>query len=121
MAHPDLVEHCIELLSPIGAVRVRRMFGGYGIYVDELFVAIVAWDRLYLKANTESRARFEAAGCEPFIYDSKGQGVSLGYWSAPADAMESPAMMAPWARLALQAALAARAAKPPPRKRIRPR
>lgn len=113
MAHPDLVEHCIELLSPLGTVRVRRMFGGHGIYVDELFVAIIAYERLFLKAGADARAKFEAAGCEPFVYDSKGQGVSLGYWSAPADAMESPALMAPWGRLALQAALAARAATKP--------
>ena len=35
----------------------------------------------------------------------------MNYYAAPADAMESPALMAPWARLALQAALAAHAAK----------
>lgn len=117
MAHPDLVEHCVELLAPLGTVRVRRMFGGYGLYVDELFVAIIAYERLFLKAGAEARPKFEAAGCAPFVYDSKGQGVSLGYWSAPADAMESPALMAPWGRLALQAALAARAAAKPRAKR----
>jgi DNA transformation protein len=113
MAHPDLVQHVIELLAPLGAVRARRMFGGYGFYVDELFVAIAARDRLYLKAGPDARARFEAAGCEPFIYSSDGKSVALGYWSAPADAMESPALMQPWGHVALQAALAARAAVKP--------
>jgi len=121
MATNALVEHCTELLAPLGAVRVRRMFGGHGIYVDELFIAIIAFDRLYLKAGAETRARFEAAGCEPFVYNSKTQAVALGYWTAPAEAMESPALMAPWARLAVQAALAARMLKPqratPARKR----
>jgi len=115
MATNALVEHCTELLAPLGAVRVRRMFGGHGIYVDELFIAIIAFDRLYLKAGADSRAQFEAAGCEPFVYNSKTQAVALGYWTAPAEAMESPALMAPWARLALQAALAARSAVKPRR------
>lgn len=112
-ALPDFVLHCVELLSGAGTVRVKRMFGGWGLYVDELFVAIVGWERLYLKTTLDSRARFEAEGCEPFRYSKDGEEVSLSYWSAPAEAMDSPALMLPWARLAVQAALAARAAKAP--------
>jgi len=112
-ADPELVEHCRELLAPLGAVRARRMFGGHGFYVDELFVALIAFGRLYLKADAQSRPRFEAAGCEPFVYDGGGKQVTLGYFTAPDDAMESPALMQPLARLALEAALRARAAKAP--------
>lgn len=120
---PDFVTHCVELLSTAGPVRVNRMFGGYGFYVDGLFCALVAYDRLYLKGGPDDRARFEAEGCEPFRYSAKDQEqVSLSYWSAPADAMESPALMAPWVRLAVQAALATRAAKAPvKRRRPKPR
>lgn len=105
------VDHCQELLAPLGAVRSRRMFGGHGLYVDDIFVALIAFERLYLKVDASTRAQFEAAGCEPFIYDKKGQALSLGYFSAPQDAMDSPTLMLPWARLALEAALRARAAK----------
>jgi DNA transformation protein len=120
---PAFVAHCVELLQPMGPVRSKRMFGGFGLYVDDIFVAIVAFDRLYLKVSDDSRAAFKDAGCEPFVYDSKNGSVSLGYWTAPADALESPALMQPWARRALQAALAARAAQPaaPARKRTAPR
>ena len=114
-AHSELVEHCRELLAPLGAVRVKRMFGGHGFYVDELFIALIAFGRLYLKADASTRARFEAAGCEPFVYDGKGKPVTMSYFTAPEDAMESPAFMQPWARLALEAALRARAAKKPAR------
>lgn len=121
---PDFVAHCSELLSSAGTVRTTRMFGGHGIYIDELFVAIVAYERLFLKTAPDTRARFDAAGCEPFRFTKKGgEEVETSYLEAPADAMESPALMAPWARLAVQAALAARAAKPvrrppaPPRSR----
>jgi DNA transformation protein len=106
-----LVDHCLELLAPLGAVRARRMFGGHGLYIDDLFVAIIAFDRLYLKADETTCKRFESAGCEPFVYDGKGKAVTLGYWTVPAEAMESPQLMQPWARLATAAALRARAAK----------
>jgi DNA transformation protein len=92
------------------------MFGGWGLYVDEIFIAIIASERLYLKTSDTSRPQFQAAGCEPFVYDAKNGSVALSYWSAPAEALDSPALMAPWARLALQAALASRAAKMPRRR-----
>lgn len=106
-----LVDHCLELLAPLGAVRACRMFGGHGLYIDDLFVAIIAFDRLYLKADEATRERFAAEDCQPFVYDGKGKAVTLGYWTVPAEAMESPQLMQPWARLAIAAALRARAAK----------
>jgi DNA transformation protein len=112
MASPEFVTHCTELLAPLGSVRVRRMFGGHGFYVDEVFMALIGYDRLFLKVDAQTRPLFEAAGCEPFVYDAAGQNVALGYFSAPEEAMESPPLMEPWARHALAAALRARAAKP---------
>lgn len=135
----DLVDHCLELLAPLGAVRARRMFGGHGLYCDDLFFALIAYERLYLKVDAQTQPAFVAAGCEPFMYRSpprpplrgarpsegeqgslgrpgatlaaKTKAVSMGYWSVPAEAMESPSLMLPWARQALAAALRARAAK----------
>jgi DNA transformation protein len=112
MNDAGFVAHCLELLGAAGRARSRRMFGGHGLYVDDVFVAIVVGERLYLKTDPASRPAFAEAGCEPFVYDGGGKAVTLGYWSAPPEAMESPALMLPWARRALQAALAARAAAP---------
>jgi DNA transformation protein len=106
-----LVDHCLELLASLGAARAKRMFGGWGLYLDELFIALIAFDRLYLKVDSQTRAAFEAAGCEPFVYDGKGSPVTMSYWSVPAEAMESRELMQPWARQAIEAALRARAAK----------
>src|SRR5688572_2290389 len=135
-----LVDHCLELLAPLGTVRARRMFGGHGLYVDDLFIAIIAFERLYLKVDAQTSGAFDAAGCEPFEYlvapkpplrgdrppegergdlgrpgvasDAKTKTISLGYRTVPAEAMESPALMQPWARQAIEAALRARATKP---------
>jgi len=120
-ADREFVTYCLELLAPLGATRSRRMFGGHGFYIDDLFVALIAFDRLYLKADAQSRPHFEAAGCEPFVYDGAGKSVTLGYFSAPEDAMESPALMQPWARLALEAALRGRLAKAAKKAPAKPR
>lgn len=111
MVADDFPAFCAELLAIAGPVSRRRMFGGHGFYVDGLFVAILESDRLYLKADSASAPRFEAAGGERFTYASQGREAALSYWTPPAEAMESAALMAPWVRLALQAALSARAAR----------
>ncbi len=117
-AHPEFIAHCAELLTTVGTPRVRRMFGGHGFYVDDVFIAIASRERLYLKIDAMTRPQFEAAGSEPFVYAAATQAVALGYFSAPDEAMESAPLMQPWARLALAAALRARAAKPPASKRM---
>ncbi len=116
MNHPAMVDLSLELLAPPGAVRARRMFGGWGLWAGDAFVALVLNDQLYLKTRPETTAAFATAGCQPFTYSAKGRTVTLGFWNAPAEAMESAALMEPWARLALKAALAARS-KPTGRRR----
>lgn len=119
MAAEHFPDHCAELLAVAGPVRRRRMFGGHGLYVDDLFVAIIAFDRLYLKADATSAPRFEAAGGQRFVYESQGKAAVLNYWTPPDEAMESPDAMRPWVRLAMQAALSARAAAPAARRPTR--
>ena len=108
-ADADFATYCAELLAPAGEVRSKRMFGGYGLYVDDLFVAIIVRDALYLKADAQSQPRFQEAGCSRFEYTRRGKQQGLGFWTVPAQAMDSPALMRPWVRLAMDAALRARA------------
>lgn len=120
----DFADFCCELLSSLGPVRARRMFGGWSLSVEGLTVAILAnlgdGDTLWLKAGADSRSQFESEGCRRFSYASRkdGQPVqrSMDYYSAPDAAMDSPDAMRPWARLALQNALAARSVAPAARK-----
>jgi len=117
MNDSGFVDHCLELLAPLGSTRARRMFGGYGLYVDDLCIALIIRDVLYLKVDDAHRAHFQQAGCEPFTYAGKHDEVHvMSYYTVPGEAMESPAEMTPWSRLALAAAVAARAAKAPKRK-----
>ena len=108
----DYAQHCLELLHTLGPCNARRMFGGYGIYLDGLMFGLIAFERLYLKVDAQSEPRWQDAGGEPFVYDGKGRSVKMSYYTPPAEALESPELMRPWPRLALEAALRARAAKP---------
>jgi DNA transformation protein len=104
-----------ELLEPVGRVSVRRMFGGHGVYIDGLFVAIVDEGRPYFKVDAETQAHFVAAGCVPFVFESRGKSVPTSYWSLPESALDSAEDMLPWARRAIAAALR----KPPTKSKAR--
>ena len=97
------------------------MFGAWGITAAGYNIAIVAdrgsGERLWLKADGAIRSYYEVAGCERFTYTAKGVQRSVNYYSAPSEAMESPQLMAPWARQALECALKAHSAK---QGRVRP-
>jgi DNA transformation protein len=128
-ANRDFADYCCELLGSVGPCMAKRMFGGWGLSLEGLTFAIIAdlgdGDKLWLKADADSTAQFEALQCQRFSYSGQKNGksvnMSMGYYSAPVDAMESSLAMAPWARLALGSALAAQslkvARKPAPKRR----
>jgi DNA transformation protein and related proteins len=102
----DFVAHIVELMRPSRAIA-KAMFGGHGIYVDGLFVAIVADDTLFLKTDDASRGAFDALSLPPFEFKTKdGRGTASGYRRAPDEALESSAEMQVWLRRAVAAALA---------------
>jgi len=109
---PELVAHASELFAPLGHIRTKSMFGGWGFYCDDLFFAIVADETLYLKADAESAQHFRVAGGTPFTYAMRdGSTQTMNYWTVPEEAMETPAGMRPWAQRALAAAVHARKPK----------
>src|SRR5690606_24282702 len=106
-----------ELFAEFGAVRCRRMFGGLGIYSGALIFGLVADGEIFLKADAESRARFEEAGSAPFTYTARnGRTTVMSYWRLPGEALDDPERAAEWARLALSAAGRSASAKRRPRR-----
>jgi DNA transformation protein len=99
----DFVEHVCDLLAPLGDVRPKSMFGGYGIYVDEVFCAIIASDTLYFKVDDGNRADYQALDCDPFK-PFEGKTTVMSYYEVPADVMDDRARMVEWGRKAREAA-----------------
>jgi DNA transformation protein len=121
--HNEFVAHIVETMSAFGPVESKAMFGGWGLYHQGVFFALVAADMLYLKSDNENAAQFDAENLPAFVYESKvGERITMSYRAAPAEALESPAVMATWARLGYGAALraAAQRATAAPRRRTPP-
>ena len=109
-------EHIRELFGGFGAVEVRRLFGGAGLFADGVMFGLVSGGEIYLKADAESIAAFEREGCGPFEYGTKhGRRAIKSYWRMPERLYDDAEELAQWARAAL--AVAQRKAVKPARRR----
>ena len=98
-----------DLFDGFGPIRIRRLFGGKGIYHNDLIIGIDLGGEVLLKADAVSAPAFEAAGCRQWLYTHRtsGKPVAMPYWSVPDAALDDPEEMARWARTAYEAALRA--------------
>jgi DNA transformation protein len=107
-----LTENTLELLSGIPLVRAKRMFGGHGIFHNDLMFALTCDDGLFFKVDDENRATFENHGLDPFRYEKKdGKVFVMSYYQAPDECFASPAKMKHWAQPSVAAAQRADALK----------
>jgi len=112
MANGELKVLLEEMLAPLGGVVIKRMFGGYGLFLDGLMFGLIADDQLYFKTTAAGRAAFEAEGLGPFTYTKKGtDAVLTSYWQAPERLLDEPDELIGWARDAVRSAGMAHAAK----------
>ncbi len=100
----EFITYLLEQLAPLGDVRARAMFGGFGIYRGERMFALVADDALYIKVDDVSRAEFEARKLLPFRYETRGETKLMSYWQPPAEAMDDREMLCEWAQKGCEAA-----------------
>jgi DNA transformation protein and related proteins len=68
----------LDQLADLGRVTSRKMFGGIGLYCDDVFFGIVSRDALFLKVDDRTRADYEAAGM------SRGRDARSSPMPAPA-------------------------------------
>jgi len=114
----SFIDQAKDLFHSFGDIRVRKMFGGAGVYCDDLFFAIMDDDTIYLKADGETQAAFEARGLSPFTFETKdGSAASMSYYSAPEEIFDDEDDLREWTTLALNAARRASKFKKKPAKK----
>jgi DNA transformation protein len=96
-----------QLGRSVRGIRARNMFGGVGIYGEELFFALIDDDTLYFKVDDSNLADFETRGMGPFQPYGEG-GETMGYYRVPDDLLEDVEVLGQWAEKAI---LVARRAK----------
>ena len=105
-------EFVAEQLEMLGPVRIRNMFGGAGVDLDDLMFGLIAAETLFFKVDDRNRSDFEAENCGPFVYEPpSGKPVVMSYYALPDRLYDEPDELIVWARKALDAALAARSTR----------
>lgn len=113
MKNNNYIDYVLDLLSPLGNIKSRKMFGGYGIYKDGIIFGLVAEDILYFKVDDYNRLDYESHDSKPFTYEGKsGKPVAMSYWNVPVDVLEDHNMLEQWVGKAVAAALRNKKAKP---------
>ena len=97
------IEAAAELestLEPLG-VSSRAMFGGHGLFKDDVMFAIVDSEgRLYLRADATTAMAFEEAGST--------QHARMPYWEVPEPIREDEVQLREWANTAAEVAVRGR-------------
>lgn len=103
----ELVDSLPDLFHGLGSIRTKRMFGGHGVYADEVFFAWVVRDVLYLKGDEITAPHFAERGLPRFEYVKDGKVMTMAFYQAPAEVLEDPDEALRWGRHAIEASLRA--------------
>jgi len=86
----EFVDYLHEVFEDFGPIRSRKMFGGHGIYHNDIMFALVADDELYLKTDNASVELFEERGLGPFEFVARNKIAKMSYYLAPEEIYDDP-------------------------------
>jgi DNA transformation protein len=88
-----------DVLDGIEGVTSKKMFGGFGLYLDgRIFAIIVSNGELYFKVDDALKEKFKKYDSHPFVYTghkTKGA-VEMPYWLLPEEIMEDKDTLYDW-------------------------
>lgn len=105
----EFVAYLGEVFRSFGEVRSKRMFGGYGLYHQDVMIGLIAEDTLYLKVDAETAPAFSEAGSVPFEYTKNRKKMKMSFFSAPEQIFDDEEQAKRWAEMAYGAALRSKA------------
>ncbi len=113
----QMVEEVFETLDSLGTLRSRSMFGGFGLYCDDVFFGLAAEGILFFKVDEENRGAYLERDAAPFLFGveqpTHKQLYESSYYEVPMEVQERPTEFLEWARSALEAAKRKEARKKP--------
>jgi DNA transformation protein and related proteins len=100
---PTFTSFILDQFSDLGPVHSRRMFGGAGLYLEDVMFGLLADDVLYLRTDHSNRPDFEAVGMEPFK-PFPNKPMLMPYHEAPPELLEDKDTAKTWGKKAVHVA-----------------
>jgi DNA transformation protein len=112
-----------ELFDGMAGFRIKRMFGGLGLFAGEVMFGLIDDGQIYLKTDPALEADLRAAGAHAWIYtERKGPRAGIpqetSYLSLPDAAYDDADEARHWAERALAVATAVRKTRKPRRRPV---
>lgn len=105
MKKSGYIDYIIDSITSLGGIKTRKMFGGYGMYKNGVFFAIISEDIVYFKVDKHNQPDYEMYGSKPFSYEGKNKKViTVSYWQVPPDVFDDHSMLEQWVKKAVFAA-----------------
>ena len=89
----------LDQLQSLDGVEARRMFGGFGVYQDEVFFGIIHKGRVYFKIDDSTVGEYRRRKMKPFRPNTKQ--TLKTYYAVPAEILEDSDLMFDWAAKAV--------------------
>jgi DNA transformation protein len=90
----DSAKKIQDCLAPLGDIRIRKMFGGYGVFEEETMFALVdSQGNIFFKADETNFQLFEAAGSQ-----KHGR---MPYYQVPEHVLEDDKVLQVWAQTSI--------------------
>jgi DNA transformation protein len=96
-----------DVFMEIPEVTAKSMFGGYGLYKDGIFFAIVDQDecKVYFKVDDNNFGDYKNRNCPQFIFHSKGKEIKMKYYEVPLEILENKEILPLWVNKSYEAGL----------------
>ena len=88
-----------DQLTGLKGLEMKRMFGGYGLYLGPAFIGILFEGKLFFKTNQAPLPKYKRLESKPFEYQKKSKKVirMKHYYQVPVEILEDSKRLKQWA------------------------
>jgi DNA transformation protein and related proteins len=99
MKDDSFKDFVLDQLPALNDVEARRMFGGFGLYQEEIFFGIIHKGRLYFKIDASTIGEYRKRKMRPFRANTKQ--TLKSYCQVPIEIVEDRDQLCEWAGRAI--------------------
>ena len=100
MKDDSFKDFVLDQLRELDDVEARPMFGGYGLYQDDIFFGIIHRGCLYFKTDAVTAAEYRKRKMQPFRPNAKQ--TLKSYYQVPVEVIEDREQLAQWVGTAIR-------------------
>ena len=88
-------ENLQQRLVKLGNIRIKKMFGGYGVFEeDKMFALVDSKGSVFFKVDETNQSRYEEAGSKKH--------ARMPYFSVPEEVLVNDDLLEEWARTSIK-------------------